>query len=311
LASSGDAPPDGYIARSATFDDLAAIDELYAASEHALGVLLESRASYLGWRWRQPYVDVARDTRLLERDSDVVAFSMVHDEELGGPLYAMGRTHPAHLRRGIGTWLVDRAIRQAGERSLLGVRTSAPREDPAARALFEARGFRRVRSSFDMGTELSGDETGGAPPAGVLVRPFVRGTDDRATWGVENAAFRDHWDHVSEVSFEVWAAELFGDPDDPTRLYVAEADGRLVGEAAWIEVPTGAYITSVGVLAAYRRRGIATALLRAAIADVVAAGHRDVYLSVDGESPTGAVGVYEGVGMAVRRTVDVFDRSLA
>ena len=113
------------------------------------------------------------------------------------------------------------------------------------------------------------------------------------------------------MSFEVWTAELFGESTSPPRLFVAEADGRLIGEAAWIEVPTGAYITSVGVVAAYRRRGIATALLRAAIADVLAAGHPDVYLSVDGESPTGAVGVYEGVGMAVRRTVDVFDRSPA
>lgn len=310
MGSSEPGPPPGYHARPATRDDLPAIDALYEASERSLGVLPESRASYLGWRWAQPYVDVARDARVLEGGAEVVGFSMVHDEALGGPLQSMARTHPAHLGRAIGTWCVERALWHARDRGVPAVRTAAPREDPSAHALFEAHGFVRSRSSFDMGVALSGAEVAGAPPPGVVIRPFVRGVDDRATWEVDNAAFRDHWDHVAELPFETWESEWFGDPDDPTTVLVAETDGRIVGDCAWVGVPTGAYVTSVAVLAAYRRRGIATALLRHAIADAVAAGHRDVYLSVDGESPTGAVGVYEGVGLRVRRTVDIFDREL-
>lgn len=307
MASSAAPVPSGYRARPATHDDLPAIDRLYLASEQVLGVLPEPRAFFLRWVWSQPYVEPSRDTRVIERDGEIVGFSMTHHDGLGGPLRSMGRTHPSHTGHGIGHWLVSRALAQARDRGIRGVRTAAPREDAAARALFLASGFSAVRTTFDMGTGLTGRETPGDPPAGVTIRRSVRGPDDRAAWQVETAAFRDHWDHAGDVPFEIWESEWFGTADTPTWVLLAEADGGPVGEAAWVAVEDGAYIVSVGVLAAYRRRGIAGALLRRAMADTAAAGHRDVSLSVDADSPTGAVGVYERAGLHIRRTADVFE----
>jgi ribosomal protein S18 acetylase RimI-like enzyme len=253
-------------------------------------------------------VDLARDTCVVLADGEVIGFLMTHHDGLSGPLTLMGRTHPAHVGRGLGTWFVERAIQQALERGVGSVRTMVPREDRAGRSLLDRAGFTQVRTSFDMGADLTGQERAPRPPHGVTVRPFVRGRDDRAVWELENAAFRDHWDHLGDIPFEMWESDWFSDGEDPAAVVLAETDGRPVGEVAWAPVEGGAYILSVATLAPYRRRGIAGALLRQAIADIAAAGHRHVYLSVDASSPTGAVGVYEGAGLAVLRTADVFDR---
>jgi ribosomal protein S18 acetylase RimI-like enzyme len=245
---------------------------------------------------------------LLDGDR-LVAFAMAHRDGEVGPLVHMGRTHPAATGRGIGAWMLAFAEEQARARGIDAIRTNAPREDAVAAALFAEHGFARVRSSFDMGRTLDGSESSSDPPPGVTIRPFVRGADERATWVVEKAAFRDHWDHVEDAPFATWEHEWFGG-DATTRILLAEADGAVVGEIAWEAVDTGTYVLSVAVLASHRRRGIAGALLRAAIGQAAAEGHPEVYLSVDATNPTGAVGVYERAGLAVWRTVDVFDRAL-
>jgi GNAT superfamily N-acetyltransferase len=308
LGSSEPSSPAGYEARPATRDDLPAIDGLYDAYERAVGVLPESRSSYLGWRWSQPYVDVGRDTRVLADGVDVVGFSMVVDEGLGGPIWSMGCTHPAHAGRGVGSWIIERAVRHARDRGAPGVRATAPRQDRTARSLFEASAFARTRSSFDMGTPLDGTEVAGEPPAGVTLRAFVAGQDEEAAWSVSTIAFRDHWDHTIDVPYDVWRSEWFGDPADQTQVLLAEIDGVAVGELAWITMPSGAYVTSVGVLPEHRRHGVALALLNRAIADAAAAGHSELSLSVDSLSPTGAVALYERVGLEVWRTTDIFER---
>jgi ribosomal protein S18 acetylase RimI-like enzyme len=71
------------------------------------------------------------------------------------------------------------------------------------------------------------------------------------------------------------------------------------------------YVFSVAVIREARGRGIATALLRHAMATVAAEGYREMTLSVDAMNPTGAVRVYEKVGMSVYRSLAVYDRDLA
>lgn len=313
MASSDLRLPPGFRTRPATRDDLPATDGLYRASELALGVLPEERSSYLRWRWSQPYVELARDTRVVHHGEDLVAFAMAHREEddAVGPLIGMGRVAPSHLGRGLGSWILEWYGRTAADRAADAVRTGCPAEDEPAQSLFRAAGYDRVRTSFDMGVDLTGSEEPGQPLAGVTLRPFRPGRDEQVLWQTATEAFRDHWDHEGDQSFESFMAEWFGDPNDPAEVVLAEADGRVVGEVGWVRVPAGAYVHSVAVLAAYRRRGIGGALLHAAIVDAAAETLPHIYLSVDGANPTGAVGVYQRAGMSVLRTVHLFDKELA
>jgi mycothiol synthase len=60
-------------------------------------------------------------------------------------------------------------------------------------------------------------------------------------------------------------------------------------DRGWVDV--------LGVLAPWRGRGIAGALLRRSFATFAGRGLRQVLLSVDAENPTGATRLYERVGM--------------
>jgi GNAT superfamily N-acetyltransferase len=312
LASSAPALPTGFAVRPATLEDLGAIDELYVASERALGIRPERRSTYLRWRWSQPYVDLGRDTRVAFAGGAPAAFGMAFvEEEAPAVLNCMGRVHPDHVDRGLGAWLLgvfEHTARSRG--SVTTIRLGIEEADARGHELVTAAGYRRVRSSFDMGVELDGG-TAPAPPApGVSVRAYEPG-EERLLWRLEVEAFRDHWDHERDQTFEAFHADWFGDPVGPPRIFVGELGGRPVGVLAWILDHGEPYVFSVAVVRDARRRGVASALLGAAIAAATEEGFREMTLSVDAESPTGAVGLYEKAGMRVLRTLAVYDKDVA
>jgi ribosomal protein S18 acetylase RimI-like enzyme len=87
---------------------------------------------------------------------------------------------------------------------------------------------------------------------------------------------------------------------------VAEVDGvpagLLIGTDIRAELGE-AHVDTLGVLSAYRGRGVGRALLSVAFADAVRRGRSHVGLGVDSESPTGATRLYESVGMSVDRVL--------
>ncbi len=63
------------------------------------------------------------------------------------------------------------------------------------------------------------------------------------------------------------------------------------------EDPAVGYVAALGVRRAYRRRGIAEALLRTSFGQIHTRGGAGVSLHVDTQSTTGATRVYERAGM--------------
>lgn len=303
--------PAGYEARPATLDDLPAIDEVFVSSERVLGARPDPRSGYLRFRWSQPYVDVERDTRVLTHEQRPVAFAMAFvDESTPTVSRCMGRVHPDHVGRGLGSWLLGFLEGHAhGPGGVATCRAGVDDRDVAGHDLVAHRGYRRVRTSFDMGASLEAGRRAGAPPAGVTIRPFAAG-EERTVWRLEVEAFRDHWDHEGEQSFEAFYGDWFDDPGSPPSIRIAELDGRPVGEVAWVVDHGVPYVFSVGVLREARGRGIATALLDRAMADAAAHGFGEMTLSVDAASPTGAVRVYEKVGMRVLRSTAIYDKDV-
>ena len=300
--------PAGYAARPATDGDLDAVVELIEAAQLEVMGATEDVREYLEWIWHVPSVDPARDTLLLHDGSDLAGYGEAFwDPETGGPMSVSGTVRPTHRGRGVGTALLQRNREVASARGVTGLRHPGIHvDDLASRALLETNGFRHVRNFYTMALALPSDRPP-ARPDGIEIRPFETGRDEHTLYQVHESSFADHWGFVPET-YETFAGEWFEASDwAPELTYLAWRDDEAVGHAAALEFASRGYVASLGVVPGSRGRGIAQALLHRTFFDLTARGKPEVTLGVDASSPTGAVALYEKVGMSVRYEFRTYD----
>jgi len=310
LASS--ALPGGYTRRPASLDDIDALAALWRRSDESLGVQPEPAGSFLGWILEVPFVQHDRDTVVVEHDDGTVGLGIAMRDaaSTGSGMHWFGVVDPAHRGRSLGSWLVswaDAVVKERASERPFDVRTTCPAVDDAAHRLFEASGYEQVRINWDMAIELSdGAPSVGDLPDGVHLRAFETGRDERTFYEVEESAFEGHFGFAPSP-YESFEAEWYQTSDwDPSRVLLAEVDGVVVGELAWVDAKPDGYIANLGVLKDYRRHGIASALLRTAFAHIAAAKYERATLSVDTGNTSGAVALYRALGMEPIREAHVF-----
>jgi ribosomal protein S18 acetylase RimI-like enzyme len=163
----------------------------------------------------------------------------------------------------------------------------------------QARGYELRRVSLTM--EIEFDE----PPAdgafgGFELRTYRDGDRD-ALIAALNESFADDafWQEVTPARF---TERFLGRHDfDPTLWFLAWDGDELAGFALdypqfGSEADLG-HVGWLGVRATWRRRGLAEALLRHSFCELYARGKRRTALGVDAQNVTGALRVYERVGM--------------
>lgn len=300
--------PDGYRERPVTDADLDAVERLVDDADRALGLDPDPIRDFLTWIWHLPSTELARDTRLVVSGTDVACFAQgMWNPDEGGPLDALIRVHPDHVGRGLGSRFLSWAEALAAERGSAGVRMMAPDLDGPAHALLSSRGYAHVRSFWTMGKQLDPGEDAGTTPAGVAIRVFETGRDERTLHEVNEASFADHWG-FRPVPYETFAAEMYEPGDwDPALAFLADVDGQAVGHVVALSFEGHGYIAVLGVVPTHRGRGIAKSLLRRAFFELATRGFREVRLGVDAQNPTGAVALYERVGMTPLRMYDTFE----
>jgi mycothiol synthase len=291
-------------ARETDIDDVV---ELIESADRSLGVPRDPVRGELSWVWHLPTTHLDRDTRIV-RDGDApVAYAEATWKvpDAPEPLDLVVRVPPDHARTGIGPWLMNWGEGLAGERGSDGVRAWAVDRDDALQDLLRSRGFVHVRSSFTMRKVVAADEPARPVPAGVAIRPYTD-ADERTLYELHQAAFAEHWG-FHPISFERWNELLHGEGWDPSLVFFAEADGAAAGYLVGFLEEDSGFVGMLGVLKPYRGRGIAKALLHRSFADFARRGKSVVRLGVDAQNVTGAVALYEGVGMSVHRRYDTFD----
>jgi mycothiol synthase len=177
--------------------------------------------------------------------------------------------------------------------------------------MLEAAGATVVRHFWRMTIDLpdSPAPVVPAPPADVEVRVADRGEADlRVVHRVINAAFLDHFGSQAS-SYEDWApSHTTGAWGDFTLWWLATVDGEPAAAqiAGWYP-DEGGHIADLGTLREYRGRGLGRLLLLTAFAEFYRRGERRVNLGVDSSNPTGAVALYESVGMRKRHEAAVYE----
>jgi mycothiol synthase len=167
----------------------------------------------------------------------------------------------------------------------------------ASRGLSEVRRFYRMRIPSD--SPAIPAERPPLPPGVELV---VRDDEEtrRAIWQVDDESFLDHWNYTP-ISYEDWWADMSAGPTrDPDGWWLLRVDGEpaamLVLDDSQAENGDG-YVGVLGVRRPWRGRGLATWLLQSAFVRERDRGRAGTQLSVDAQNLTGAVRLYESVGM--------------
>lgn len=256
-----------------------------------------------------PYVDVARDIRVLERDGRLLGYADADPTRDEPPLWWCDvKVDPdadaAEVVPELVAWLHERA--GAGR-----LRVWTSETDARIVEAFAALGFEPVRHSYRMEIDLA--EAGRAPewPDGISVRTATE-HDHRPVHAAVVEVWQDTNDPVDET-FEEWAHwHVRRDSYDPELWLLAHAGDELAGfSVCSVDSvdPAAGYVSLLGVRRPWRRRGLGEALLLHSFEAFRRKGLTRGTLGVDASSVTGATRLYERAGMRVYRDTVFLERA--
>ena len=248
--------------------------------------------------------------RLAERDGEPVGYlDVVHEES--GHFAVDVRTLDGEAARLL-VAAAEGHAREVAETPVL--RGFVQGDEPELRRVYEEGGWSPIRHSFQMQIDLDGAELEQPEwPKGLVVRNG-QPRDDERVYEAHMDSFQDHWD-FRRHSYEDWRKYTTQTHRYSPELWWLVEDGD---ELAAISInawhfsgdPQFGWVHVLGVRPPWRKRGIATALLRKTFLDFKERGATRVGLGVDGENTTGAVRLYERVGMRVVRRNDTYEKVL-
>lgn len=272
--------------------------------------------------WQMPGADLKRDMWLVTTsDGKVAAWGQVFNQSEKYTLYfERGRVHPDYRGRGIGSYLLELAESRAREMIPLAppsaritVRSGASIRDEEGEKFLRDHSFELIRQFWNMETTLESEPPEPHWPAGITVRPFIEGKEERAVFDALMDAFKDHWGFLAEP-LDRWLAYMTGGPRDPMLNFIALEDEEIVAlclcRPYLAEDPELGWVDDLGVRRQWRRRGLALALLQHSFREFHKRGTRRVGLGVDAASLTGATRLYEKAGMHVVRQFNSYAKVL-
>jgi ribosomal protein S18 acetylase RimI-like enzyme len=185
--------------------------------------------------------------------------------------------------------------------------------DAVRASWFAAAGGKPVRHFWRMSVDLQPDVAAPPPPAGVVIRT-VRDddADKRAVFDLVQVAFAEHFGHNGALRDDAAYEDFLRRTHDVSGFdlalwWVAEVDGVLAAALLGRELPDAGLVNTLGTLAEFRGRGLGRSLLRTAFAEFGGRGLPRALLYVDASNPTGAVALYESVGMRTEHEWVVYE----
>ena len=283
--------PDGLTERPLGPADAAGVTAVMAAQEmHDIGEVVIEEADIVA-EWQTPGYDVPGSTVGVFDGDTLVAYAEVSSGDRGD-----AAVHPDHRGRGVGTalasWMQERA-REKGS-SLIGM--PVPVDSPGDRLLADL-GYHVRWNSWVLRLPEGATVPKRDLPEGYAVGQAPADRYEQC-WTVQEDAFLE-WSERERQSFEQWRAWTDLRPGfEPWHLrVVTDPAGDVVAVAVMQVHQPCAYIARLATRRDQRGRGLAQALLVDAFAAGAAHGTTVSELATD--SRTGALGLYEKVGMVV------------
>jgi mycothiol synthase len=305
--------------RPAAWADLEAVTQLiYEVCEADGDTTVAVSVDELRHEWQEPDFNLETDAFVVETDAGQIAgYESFNNRADHAWLETDGYVHPNFKGLGIGTTL----LRASETRARMEMELTEPdlrvflhstvdNRDPASRDLHMNEGYVPARYHWRMEITLDAPPIVQPMPAGLELRPFVKGEQDVVLWQAQNEAFRDHWGS-RDVTFEEWKRNRFDDPEfDPT-LWMIAWDGDQVAGLSFNRLRMGiGWIRTLGVRRPWRKRGLGLALLQHSFAEFYRRGKNVIGLGVDAQNPTGATRLYQKAGMRVASEFATYEKEI-
>jgi len=303
--------PSGHTWRRATADDAAAIQAMVAQHDTAIVGYPDCTVDDIRDQITEPGVDPDADTWVVHTaDSAVAGWAWTYGRGSGEYIDLDVITLDPAVR----AWLFDAALDRADAiasghpSATIDIGVFRANTDMALAA--EARGFHNAATFYRMRIDHAPAPAAPVAPAGVTLRS---GPGDlafrRLAHSVLTESFKGHFGYGSPV-FERWhdkieQSSLFS-WDQLTLAYLDDQPAAmLLTSDTFVASENCGIVDDLGVLPFARGRGIAKYLLHTAFLQDHAAGRTGTLLHVDSNNTTGALKLYESVGM---RSVLVIDK---
>jgi mycothiol synthase len=257
--------------------------------------------------------DPSRDVLIVEVAGQMVGYSRVTwwiEEATGDYVYqSFGFIRPEWQRKGLGLTMLHHNMKRlsqiAAEHPTNAMKfheVFSVSIESGSNFLFEQEGFQAIRRFFFMVRPDLENIPDLALPDGLETRP-AKPEHYRQIWNANQEAFQDHWGYrqPTEEDYKAWQESSDFQPD----LWQIAWDGDQVvgmilnfinhGENEEYHRLRG-YTEAIAVRRAWRRRGLARALLARSLKMHRDIGMTEAALGVDSESLSGANMLYESMG---------------
>ncbi|HEX9090696.1 MAG TPA: GNAT family N-acetyltransferase [Anaerolineales bacterium] len=261
--------------------------------------------------------DAYRDMLMAEISGEIVGY--VRGWWTEGPLSSRTYSHigflvPQWRRRGIGqamlAWIEARlseiAVAHPSESDKY-FQVSVSQHKTGTAIMLEHSGYSPVRYYFEMVRPTQDDIVEYPLPEGLELRSAEPG-HYRAIWAVVCETSQDEWGHkeLTEEDYQEWLASPLFQPELWQVAWDASTN-RVSGHVlTYIHYDENkqfdrkrGYTESIGVTRAWRRRGVARALISRSLHAQKAAGMTESALVVDSDNPNEATRLYESCGFQV------------
>lgn len=288
--------------------DVGPLAELIAAHESSLyGRSAYSQADLVD-EWSD--VDLERNARVVRMGGRIVGYGAVR--ERGEVWDAEGYVHPDALGRGIGKLIATgssstRRVAAHAE-SIAGSLRPTPRAaDCLSRSVTAP-----CACSVSCASSLRRRRAHRSGRAGFRIVAFDSERDAREFHAAEEEAFADHWDYTPHA-FERWSKEHLGSERFDATLWcvVRAGDELAAGIICTGDTYGGGWVQALFTRPPWRKKGVATALLRESFRRFWERGEHSIGLAVDTANPTGAFRLYESAGMAPTLGLVIYEKRLS